>query len=503
MSKRKVLSVKEKVEIIQLLEKGAKNVTICKQFGLSSSTVSTLLKNKECLMKAYEANVIDSKRLKKCEKDDLDQALLKWFIQQRNSRLPITGPIMKIQAEKFADQLGYTNFSCSNGWLHRFKQRHNICAGKIIGEAASVDDKDVTDWLNTVWKDLRGNYAEENIYNADEAGLFYNLTPHQTLKFKGEKCVGGKLQKDRLTVLLCCNMSGNDKKKLFVVGKSAKPRCFSKVKCLPVTYRSNKKAWMTSELFASFLHEWDKALEKERRKIALIIDNCTAHPNVHNLKNIKLVFLPPNTTSVLQPLDQGIIRSFKCHYRKQFILLKLARMERKEDLKISVLDAIRLMTDAWGNVTQLCIQNCFKKAKFIETSDEEFEEEDDLPLSVWLQQKEIKEYNDVLNIDEFINVDDDVLTSGITSSEDIIAEIKAQEKDDQCSDSDVEEETFLETPTNASAVESLENLGRFFEGIETTDDETFNALSVLRRKLNDAKFCKRKQSTLDYFFTSK
>ena len=56
MSKRKVLSVDEKVKILRELDDGVKNAEICKRYGLSSSTVSTLLKNKGKLMDAYESS---------------------------------------------------------------------------------------------------------------------------------------------------------------------------------------------------------------------------------------------------------------------------------------------------------------------------------------------------------------------------------------------------------------------------------------------------------------
>jgi len=161
------------------------------------------------------------------------------------------------------------------------------------------------------------------------------------------------------------------------------------------------------------------------------------------------------------------------------------------------------MTDAWGSVTQSCIQNCYRAAGWIAKSDVDLEDEHDLPLSVWVQQNNIKQFNNVLNIDDYTTVDDDVLTSGILSSEDIVTEVvKAHEKASECSHSDSEDEILPKKVTCSSAVESLQNLSQFFEAIET-DDETFNALSVLRRKLNETKFCKAKQSTLDkYFFTS-
>ncbi|XP_063598620.1 tigger transposable element-derived protein 6-like [Penaeus indicus] len=68
---------------------------------------------------------------------------------------------------------------------------------------------------------------------------------------------------------------------------------------------------MSSEIF----EEWVRKFRVDGRKIALIIDNCPAHPTVSNLTNVQLVFLPPNTTSILQPMDQGVIRSLKAYYR--------------------------------------------------------------------------------------------------------------------------------------------------------------------------------------------
>lgn len=100
-----------------------------------------------------------------------------------------------------------------------------------------------------------------------------------------------------------------------VIGKSQKPRCFKNVKKLPVKYRANKKSWIVADIFEKEVRSWDEELTKKGRKIVLLLDNCNAHPHVQGLKSIRLVFLPPNTTSVLQLMDQGVIRSLKCSYR--------------------------------------------------------------------------------------------------------------------------------------------------------------------------------------------
>ena len=57
--------------------------------------------------------------------------------------------------------------------------------------------------------------------------------------------------------------------------------------------------------------------EKASKKIALVLDNCIAHRNGSGLTNIMLAFLPPHTTAKTQPIDAGVIRSIKAHYRKK------------------------------------------------------------------------------------------------------------------------------------------------------------------------------------------
>lgn len=83
--------------------------------------------------------------------------------------------------------------------------------------------------------------------------------------------------KERLTVLLCTNSDGSDKRVPIIIRKSAKPRCFKNVKKLPVTYYANSKAWMTSEIFRDFLHALDASFGELGRKILLFVDNCSAH----------------------------------------------------------------------------------------------------------------------------------------------------------------------------------------------------------------------------------
>ena len=74
---------------------------------------------------------------------------------------------------------------------------------------------------------------------------------------------------------------------------------------------------MDSFLFEEWVKELDKRFVCEDRKVALIIDQCPAHTRTDGLNAVELIFLPPNTTSETQPMDQGVIRSGKAIYQKR------------------------------------------------------------------------------------------------------------------------------------------------------------------------------------------
>ena len=101
-----------------------------------------------------------------------------------------------------------------------------------------------------------------------------------------------------------------------LIWKSKKPRCFKRVdvKHLPVLYFNQPKAWMTSDIMHSILTKLNAQMKAQGRNILLFIDGAGCHPSDLTLpgrySNIRIVFLPPNTTSVLQPLDLGIINVY-------------------------------------------------------------------------------------------------------------------------------------------------------------------------------------------------
>ena len=63
------------------------------------------------------------------------------------------------------------------------------------------------------------------------------------------------------------NLSGTEKIKLLIIGKSAKPRCFNGIKSLYVDYYSNKRAWMTGEIFETWILKLEGNLKNRKEKL--------------------------------------------------------------------------------------------------------------------------------------------------------------------------------------------------------------------------------------------
>ena len=154
-----------------------------------------------------------------------------------------------------------------------------------------------------------------------------------------------------------------------VIGRSAKPTSFrGKEGLCPVRYHHNKRAWTTGAEFDAYLSWLNNKCIAQDGKILLFIDNAPGHVNLE-YSNIKLSFLPANTTSHLQPLDAGIITQTKALYKKQMLHEVLCEVKKgtpawKAAKDIQIYDAIEWLHLAWTGVDPDNIQCCFNKAGF-------------------------------------------------------------------------------------------------------------------------------------------
>ncbi|XP_025831101.1 tigger transposable element-derived protein 4-like [Agrilus planipennis] len=397
---------------------------------------------------------------------DVEKRLLVWIKQTLDKNIPIDGPLLKQKSKDFATKLRIQNFSASNGWLEGFKKRNDINFKKSAGESKSVDQGVCNQWIEDLPSLLEG-YDSNDIYNAHETALFFKCMPDKTFIFKGEKCHGGKQSKERLTILQCVNMTGTDKLPLLIIGKSKRLRCFKGVKTLPVDYASNTKAWMSKELFK----DWQ--MKNNRKKIVLFIDNCTGPVCPYGKDGTV------NTTSKLQPLDQGIIRTFKRIYHREVVKHTLTCFEENINPEINVLLA-KFARRAWYTVCDVTVKNCFKHAGFsIGPAEQDFlteqnkaEHEKELEVGPSNDEWAKLVYHDTTGnvstqtFEDFVQTDDDVTTAGEYTDDDIVQNyvstcIDGNDSEDEDRPSHILDTEVEDIKKKRDALKALETLHKF------------------------------------------
>ena len=146
------------------------------------------------------------------------------------------------------------------------------------------------------------------------------MPPNQTVKTSS--IPRRKKKKETISWLACCNADGTEILLLFIIGKSANPRCCKGRSSteLNLWYTSNSKSWMNFSIFSGWLKSFEEYVPRTNgRNFALLVDNALLHGRIQDLpvlSNVEVICLPKNSTSCLESLDAGVIASLKKRYRR-------------------------------------------------------------------------------------------------------------------------------------------------------------------------------------------
>ena len=94
---------------------------------------------------------------------------------------------------------------------------------KVNRESADVSGDTVDSWKERL-PEIVKDYDKENIWNMDEAGVFWQALPDRGFGQKGKQCIGGKKSKKRMTVAFFVSVAGV-KEKPILIWKSETTRC--------------------------------------------------------------------------------------------------------------------------------------------------------------------------------------------------------------------------------------------------------------------------------------
>ncbi len=351
-------SVQEKFDAIAALEAGTTSSQVQQQYSINAQTLRNWMrKDRKAAIKAAHAAMTESarkNRIRSSVRSSLAPILRDLFagylsVRARTGFLTeyaarqsclalqtvLLGMLKSLDTSneliaKFITEI--TSHHFSREFCKKLLYEQRVVLMRLHGEAGSVN-KEVLAAGRAKLKELLSTFEARDIYNCDEAALFWEQISGK-LYVPEDTTRGKKQSKKRVTVLCCCNADGSIMQPLLVIHTAVQPRCLKGYK-LPVEWRANESAWMTSTLFREWVKKFN--LEVGQRMIAegrdgklaaLLMDNVSTHLTVLSMPandrcNLVPMFLPPNTTSELQPMDAGIIAAWKAHVRQQIALIQL------------------------------------------------------------------------------------------------------------------------------------------------------------------------------------
>ncbi|GBL65099.1 Tigger transposable element-derived protein 1 [Araneus ventricosus] len=400
VSAQKMMSIELKREIIEKNEQGVRVTDLARQYGRSTSTICTVLKQKESIKGITPAKgVTIISKLRSSPHEKMEKLLMVWVTENQlkgdtltqgiicDKARAIYGDLLNQTPRTSTDEASEDSFKASRGWFDNFRKRTGIHSVVRHGEAASSDVIAAEDYLKAFSELIGANgYIPQQVFNCDETGLFWKKMPNRTYITAEEKIMpGNKPMKDRLTLALCANASGDCKIKPLLVYHSENPRAFKSHKVLKeklqVMWRVNPKAWVTRQFFVQWVNlvfgpSVKKYLQENNlpMQALVVLDNAPAHPPnleddiLEEFKFIKVLYLPPNTTPILQPMDQQVISNFKKLYTKHlfrrcFEVTENTNLTLREYWQdhFNIVVCLRMIDQAWLSVTTRTLTSAWKK----------------------------------------------------------------------------------------------------------------------------------------------
>lgn len=391
------LNLEEKMKVLSRIEAGRSLKSVMDEFGISKSTFYDIKKNKKLILDfvlKQDMPLVGAEKRKRttgAKYGDVDDAVYMWYQQKRLAGVHVRGVELQATAERFAQCFGRTDFKASTGWLFRFRNRHAIGNRKVCGEqllsSTSENVEQFRQKLSVLIKEEKLCIAQ--LYSGNETDLFWKSMPENTQASRKDICLPGrKINKERLSALLCANADGTHKLKSIIIGKSKLPRSIKEdISTLPVIYRPSKEVWFTRELFSewffqNFVPEVRRfqlnvlKFQEEDIRALLLLDRSPVHPSAESLTSddgrIKCMFFPQNTSILIQPMNQGVILSCKRLYRWKQLEESLVIFEESDDeqdkgekgiykIKIyNIKSAVFNWAKSWDEVKQITIVNAWE-----------------------------------------------------------------------------------------------------------------------------------------------
>lgn len=391
-----------------------------------------------------------------------------------------------------------------NDWIHPYQDRRNIKCRDSYGEGGSFSERAAAEIIG-ICHSLK-HYKPQDIFNCDETGLNWRLFPDRSLTTG--PISGQEKEKSRVTAHFCCNSDGSERLPIWFIGTAKRPRAFRAARInvdnLGCFWRYNRIAWMTGTIFKEWLLWFDK--EMTGRNVVLLMDNFSSHQSAygeiaHQLQNTLVIWLPGDSNSRYQPLDQGIISTWKTYWKRHWVSFMVEQFDNGFNpiSTMTILRAVRWAISIWEfDLPGDTIKNCFRRALTVEGSQETTNQELIREVEKGLQQLQFANHiRELMDINQFLSpseeqVDDDSidLDDAILSQYEPVRELP--EDDD---------ELYQPLPQISvlEALESLQKLRLFEEQQIEGNKDIIKSLRRHERTLIQTNFERQRQTDIRFF----
>ncbi|KAF4134166.1 DDE superfamily endonuclease [Phytophthora infestans] len=318
---------------------------------------------------------------------ELEKTLAAWIDARERAKAEISPSVVIDKAKLVARSMGISpdQFKASWGWYDKFSKRYGIRTA-FVSSAEKKYEYNIreTKSLQDLHK-LMTQYDPEWIFTVEETSLFYDTLPFDE----------SQEHRNRVTLVVSCNSTGKLTLPVSLIGKMSTTSTF------PVPYFSQERAWLDRPTFGRWYSSVFVPFVRERtsKPVLLVVDGeRPGHQGNFEDDGIRLVFLPsvasfgeattnPKTWWT-RPLEVGVISALKAHYKYLLVQSVMSYHNAPEEVKATLkaseereygggvhfghtptlLDAARLLEQAWSQVPDDILEKCFVRANMVPPS---------------------------------------------------------------------------------------------------------------------------------------
>ena len=307
---------------------------------------------------------------KTTENEQTFKELNDWVKEKLDGDHPITSSILIEHLLEIDDNLGNKSYNALKHMCYNFMDKYGY-SFRTPQDLLKTNDEIAShvEEFQTRFKELieLENWQNHEIYNMDQTSLPVELLPSKIISKRGSKFVSLKTKgqtKEKVSGFLLARADGKRCTPMIVYKGAPKGLIYREVNGFNddnLVCVTQKKAWCDNDVMTQWIEKvWKKEAPNQRK--LLILDNYAVHEQckeqLEYSPQIKVIFLPANSTRLLQPLDLTVNKLMKNNLRDLWV-----KRHDTTNTKLSRREIANRVVEAWQSIQNEQVEIGFRKSK--------------------------------------------------------------------------------------------------------------------------------------------